>query len=136
MMTNNLPSGYFRDLQLIKESFLPAFDELKSCMEIAAFALSEMEVKPDILDDERYRYVYSVEDVNRLVMRGVPFRDAYKKVGMEIQNGHYQPGEKIVHTHAGSIGNLCLAQIEKKMQLTLRQFKFEKVDKAIHQLLE
>ncbi|MGV8091268.1 MAG: argininosuccinate lyase [Mangrovibacterium sp.] len=135
MMVNNLPSGYFRDLQLVKEGFLPAFDELKSCLEITAFALSEMIVKPDILDDERYRYVYSVEDVNRLVMQGIPFRDAYKKVGMEIQTGNYQPVKKIEHTHAGSIGNLCLAQIQGKMQSTICQFNFEKTDQAINKLL-
>ncbi len=135
MMVNNLPSGYFRDLQLVKESFLPVFDELKSCLEIAAFALSEMVVKEDILDDERYRYVYSVEDVNRLVMQGVPFRDAYRKVGMEIQTGNYEPTRKIEHTHEGSIGNLCLSKIEEKMQFTIGQFNFESTDQAIRKLL-
>ena len=136
MMVNNLPSGYFRDLQLVKENFIPAFDELKSCLEVAAFALSEMVIRPDILDDERYRYIYSAEDVNRLVMQGVPFRDAYKRVGMEIQAGNYQPGRKVEHTHAGSIGNLCLSQIEEKMRMTVSQFNFENVDHAILKLLE
>jgi argininosuccinate lyase len=136
LMVNNLPSGYFRDLQLVKEAFLPAFDELKSCLEIAAFALSEMVVTPGILDDERYRYVYSVDDVNRLVMKGVPFRDAYRQVGMEIQSGNYRPAQKVKHTHAGSIGNLCLSQIEGKMRITVSQFNFEKADQAICKLLE
>lgn len=135
LMVNNLPSGYFRDLQLVKEVFLPAFDELKSCLEIAAFALSEMIVLPDILDDERYRYVYSVEDVNRLVMQGVPFRDAYKQIGLAIQAGEYQPDRKIEHTHEGSIGRLCLSQIEEKMKLTISQFNFKKIDQAIQKLL-
>ncbi|MEN6453230.1 MAG: argininosuccinate lyase [Prolixibacteraceae bacterium] len=135
LITNNLPSGYFRDLQLVKETFLPAFDELKSCMEIAAFALSEMVVKDNILDDDRYRYVYSVEDVNRLVMQGVPFRDAYKKIGMEIQSGSYAPVKKIEHTHAGSIGNLCLSDIEEKMHSVVSQFNFERTERAINKLL-
>jgi argininosuccinate lyase len=135
LITNNLPSGYFRDLQLVKETFLPAFDELKSCMEIAAFALSEMAVKDNILDDDRYRYVYSVEDVNRLVMQGVPFRDAYKKIGMEIQSGNYEPVKKIEHTHAGSIGNLCLSDIEEKMYSVVSQFNFERTERAINKLL-
>ncbi len=135
LMVNNLPSGYFRDLQLIKEVFLPAFDELKSCMEIASFALSEMVVTPNILEDERYKYVYSVEDVNRLVMQGIPFRDAYRKIGMDIREGKYQPVRKIEHTHAGSIGNLCLPEIDKKMQKVLLGFHFERADQAIHILL-
>ncbi|MDD4192688.1 MAG: argininosuccinate lyase [Mangrovibacterium sp.] len=136
LMVNNLPSGYFRDLQLVKEVFLPAFDELKSCIGIAAFALSEIIVRPDILDDERYRYVYSVEDVNRLVREGVPFREAYRRVGLEIQSGNYQPQRKIAHTHEGSIGHLCLPQLVEKMEVTIRQFNFEKIDQAIRKLLD
>ena len=136
MMVNNLPSGYFRDLQIVKEVFLPAFDDLKKCMNIAVFALSEMSIKPDLLKDDRYKYVYSVEDVNRLVMQGVPFRDAYKQVGMEIQAGNYQPEKKITHTHEGSLGNLCLPDISKKMESVVGQFGFEKIDVAFGKLLK
>ncbi len=136
LMVNNLPSGYFRDLQIVKEVFLPAFSDLKSCLEIAAFALSEITVKEGLLDDERYKYVFSVEDVNRLVMQGVPFRDAYKQVGMEIQAGNYQPDKKIEHSHAGSLGNLCLDEISAKMNAVLSQFGFEKMDEALDKLLK
>ena len=136
LMVNNLPSGYFRDLQLVKELFLPAFDELKSCLEIAAFALSEMAVRENILDDERYRYVYSVEDVNLLVMQGVPFRDAYRQVGRKIGSGDYHFEGKVTHTHEGSIGNLCLSRIEEKMTMVISQFHFEKAGQAIQKLLE
>ncbi|MGE4587252.1 MAG: argininosuccinate lyase [Mangrovibacterium sp.] len=136
LMVNNLSSGYSRDMQLIKELFLPVFGEMKSCLEIAAFALSGMEVSRNLLDDERYRYVYSVEDVNRLVMQGVPFRDAYRKVGMEIQSGVYRPCRELKHTHAGSIGNLCLSEIEGKMSKILDGFGFEKLDQALDRLLK
>ncbi|MFV0377349.1 MAG: argininosuccinate lyase [Mangrovibacterium sp.] len=136
LMVNNLPSGYFRDLQIVKEVFLPAFQDLKNCLKIAGFALAEISVKENLLEDERYKYVFSVEDVNRLVLAGVPFRDAYKKVGMEIQAGQYEPGREIVHTHAGSIGNLCLPEIEAKMEAVLAQFNFKKVDDAIANLLK
>ncbi|WP_372773061.1 argininosuccinate lyase [Mangrovibacterium sp.] len=136
LMINNLPSGYFRDLQIVKEVFLPSFKDLKNCLEIANFALSEMSVREDILTDERYKYVYSVEDVNRMVIAGVPFRDAYKKIGMEIQSGTYEPNREIVHTHAGSLGNLCLAEIDAKMKAVRSQFNFEKVDNSIAKLLK
>ncbi|MGD9557660.1 MAG: argininosuccinate lyase [Mangrovibacterium sp.] len=135
LMVNNLPSGYFRDLQLLKEDFLPAFGELKSCMKIAAFALSGMEIRKDILDDERYRYVYSVEDVNRLVMQGIPFRDAYRQVGMQIQEGNYTPDKEIRHTHQGSLGNLCLSGIRAKMDSVIAQFDFDSTNQAISKLL-
>ena len=135
LLTNNLPSGYFRDNQLIKECFIPAFEELNSCLKIATFALSEMKVRQDILQDDRYKYVFSVEDVNKLVTQGVPFRDAYKKVGKEIQDGAYQPCKTVEHTHEGSIGNLCLDKIEQKMYSIVQQFNFEKVDDAIRSLL-
>ena len=135
LLTNNLPSGYFRDNQLIKECFIPAFEELNSCLKIATFALSEMKVRQDILQDDRYKYVFSVEDVNKLVTQGVPFRDAYKKVGKEIQDGAYYPCKTVEHTHQGSIGNLCLDKIEQKMHSIVQQFNFEKVDNAIRLLL-
>ena len=136
LMINNLPSGYFRDLQIVKEVFLPSFQNLKNCLEIANFALSEIAVKENILNDERYKYVYSVEDVNRLVIDGVPFRDAYKKVGLEIQAGNYTPSREIKHTHAGSLGNLCLPEINAKMKAILTQFNFQKVDDSIAKLLK
>ncbi len=136
MMVNNLPSGYFRDLQIVKEVFLPAFEELQSCIHIASFALSEMSVKGDILEDDRYKYVFSVEDVNQLVQNGVPFRDAYKQVGIQIQNGEYEPERKVNHTHAGSLGNLCLKEIEGKMGLVVEGFDFQKVDNALLDLLK
>jgi len=136
LMVNNLPSGYFRDLQIVKEVFLPSFQDLKNCLEIANFALTEIAVKENILNDERYKYVYSVEDVNRLVIDGVPFRDAYKKVGLEIQAGNYNPSREIKHTHAGSLGNLCLPEIDAKMKAILAQFNFEKVDDSIAKLLK
>jgi len=136
LMINNLPSGYFRDLQIVKEVFLPSFRDLENCMEIANFALSEISVKENILNDERYKYVYSVEDVNRLVIDGVPFRDAYKKVGLEIQAGNYSPSREIKHTHAGSLGNLCLPEIDAKMKAILAQFNFKKVDDSIAKLLK
>jgi argininosuccinate lyase len=135
-MTNNLPSGYFRDLQIVKEVFLPAFEELASCMKIANFALGEMKIKADILEDERYRYVFSVEDVNRLVQQGVPFRDAYVQVGKRIEAGGYQPDKRVQHTHAGSLGNLCLPEIQKKMDEDIGSFNFKTMDLAIEKLLK
>lgn len=136
MMINNLPSGYFRDLQLVKEVFLPAFEELQACIRIASFALSEISVKESILEDDRYKYVFSVEDVNRLVQGGVPFRDAYQQVGIRIQKGEYSPRKKVEHTHAGSLGNLCLEEIEIKKELVINNFDFQKVNRALADLLK
>ncbi len=135
LMLNNLPSGYFRDLQIIKEVFLPAFEELLSCIQIANFALGEMKIKENILEDDRYRYLFSVEDVNRLVQQGVPFRDAYIQVGKQIQQGDYQPSHQVNHTHAGSIDNLCLPEIEHKMKQVIDSFNFKGMDSALKQLL-
>jgi argininosuccinate lyase len=134
-MTNNLPSGYFRDLQLIKEIFIPAFEELKSCLSIACFAVSHMNVNEKIMDDNRYENIYSVEEVNRMVVEGIPFREAYQKVGESIKKGTFHPDKTIRHTHQGSIGNLCLAEIELKMEQVLRSFNFEKAEKAFEQLI-
>ena len=136
MMVNNLPSGYFRDLQIVKEVFLPAFEELKSCMKIANFALGEMTIKENILDDDRYAYLFSVEDVNRLVQQGVPFRDAYVQVGKQIQNGDYHPSKQVNHSHEGSIGNLCLPQIQNKMDQVIGLFNFKQMDLAVENLLK
>jgi len=135
LMTNNLPSGYFRDLQILKEVFLPAFQELSDCINIAGFAIDNMKVNPHIMDDDRYKYAYSVEDVNKLVMKGVPFRDAYKQVGGQINSGIYIPTREVNHTHAGSIGNLCLDEIAEKMVAVVEGYEFEQIEKAYSELL-
>lgn len=135
LMTNNLPSGYFRDLQILKEVFLPAFQELNDCISIAGFAIDHMTVNPNLLSDDKYKYVFSVEDVNKLVIQGVPFRDAYKQVGSQINEGKYQPTKEISHTHEGSVGNLCLDQISMRMGKIVQTFDFEQVEKAYSKLL-
>jgi len=135
LMTNNLPSGYFRDLQLIKEVFIPAFAELKSCLTIASFAISNIKVNGKIMEDSRYENIYSVEEVNRKVLQGVPFRDAYRQVGESIKNGTFHPDKNVLHTHEGSIGNLCLPQIREKMEAVLGSFNFSKADKAFELLI-
>jgi argininosuccinate lyase len=135
LMTNNLPSGYFRDLQLIKEVFIPSFAELKSCLTIASFAISNLKVNEHILSDDRYENIYSVEEVNRKVLQGVPFRDAYRQVGESIKNGTFHPDRTISHSHEGSIGNLCLAQIREKMTTVLASFNFKRAEKAFEFLL-
>lgn len=134
-LTNNLPNGYFRDMQLTKELFIPAFQQLNDCLKIAAFALKNLQVNHHILDDDKYRYLYSVEEVNRLVLAGTPFRDAYTEVGSAIEKGSFNPDKSIHHTHEGSIGNLCLDRIEEKMKKVIDDFKFEKATKAIEDLL-
>jgi len=135
LMTNNLPSGYFRDYQILKEIFLPAFEELKECIKIATYAISKVNVKANILDDDKYKYVFSVESVNRMVMQGIPFRDAYKKVGMQIQKGEFKPEGSVEYTHVGSTGNLCLPQIRENFDKTVSEYHFEKVDNAYKKLL-
>jgi argininosuccinate lyase len=132
---NNLPVGYFRDLQIIKEVFLPAFDELKDCLQMAAYIINKMEVREDILDNPMYDAIFSVEEVNRLAAEGMPFRDAYKKVGLDIEAGNFTPNKNIHHTHEGSIGNLCNDRIAKLMDSILEGFNFEKVDKAVEKLI-
>ncbi len=135
LMTNNLPSGYFRDLQIVKEIFLPVFGELIDCLNIASLALENMQVKTDILNQPIYDYLFSVEEVNKLVLCGMPFRDAYKAVGMQIENGTFNPEKKVHHTHEGSIGNLCLGKIAVYKQQVIDSFEFEKVEAAIKKLL-
>jgi len=136
MITNNLPSGYFRDLQIIKEIFVPAFAELTDCLEMSAMMMSQVKVNTNILDDSRYDYLFSVEEVNRLTLAGVPFRDAYKQVGLEIEAGNFKPNKSIKHTHQGSIGNLFNAEISTYKNEILTQFTFDKVRKAEKRLLE
>lgn len=114
LITNNLPSGYHRDLQLIKASIVPAIQELKACLDITIHSLKNVEVNQDILQDKKYDYLFSVETLNKLVLSGMSFRDAYKKIGNDIANGNYTPNKTVEHTHKGSIGNLCLEEIKQK----------------------
>ena len=135
LIMNNLPVGYFRDLQIIKEVFLPAFGELKDCLSMAAYIVNKMEVNEHILDNPVYDPMFSVEEVNDLAAHGMPFRDAYKKVGLEIEAGEFKPRKEIHHTHEGSIGNLCNDQIVALMERTLAEFHFERVERAEKALL-
>lgn len=135
MIMNNLPVGYFRDLQIIKEAFLPAFDELKDCLQMAAYIINKMKVNEHILDNSIYDPMFSVEEVNRLAKEGMPFRDAYKKVGLDIEAGNFTPNKDIHHTHEGSIGNLCNDKIQALMDGVIAGFKFDKMEKAIGDLL-
>lgn len=136
MMTTNLPSGYQRDLQLLKEHLFPAFTTLKNCLQMASLMLSNISVKENILADEKYKYAFSVEEVNKLVLQGVPFRDAYKKVGLDIEAGNFKYDTNLHHTHEGSIGNLMNDKIEASMQQAVAGFNFDKVHEAIEQLLK
>jgi len=135
LMMNNLPVGYFRDLQIIKEVFLPAFDELLDCLRMTAYIINKIEVNDHILDDERYDPMFSVEEVNRLAANGMPFRDAYKKVGLDIEAGRFTPNKAIHHTHEGSIGNLCNDRIEALMNSVLEGFAFDRVKQAEKRLI-
>ena len=119
LLTTNLPSGYHRDLQLTKEVLLPAVETLKSCLEMATESLREIRVRPDILDDPKYDYLFSVDALNELVSSGLPFRDAYRQMAASIENGSYQPVKSASHTHQGSLGNLCLDRIRAKMDQAL-----------------
>ncbi|MBQ5607342.1 MAG: argininosuccinate lyase [Prevotella sp.] len=135
LIMNNLPVGYFRDLQIIKEVFLPAFAELKDCLQMAAYIVNKMEVRDDILDNPMYDLIFSVEEVNRLAADGMPFRDAYKKVGLDIEAGQFVPDKKLRHTHEGSIGNLCNDKIQEVMSGTMNGFNFERMTNAERKLL-
>jgi argininosuccinate lyase len=136
MMTTNLPSGYHREMQLLKELIFPAFAELKSCLQMAHFMLQHIEVKANILDDPRYAYLFSVEEVNRQVLEGVPFRDAYKQVGMAIEQGNFHPHKEVHHTHEGSIGNLGNNHIADAMDNVVQKFNFDHTAEAINNLLK
>ena len=136
LIMNNLPSGYFRDLQIIKEVFLPTFDELKDCLRMVTLMLEHITVNEHILDDSRYDLMFSVEEVNRLATNGMPFRDAYKKVGLDIEAGKFTPTKSVAHTHEGSIGNLCNDRICALMDDVVKSFNFEKVDMAVEKLVK
>ena len=122
LLTTNLPLGYHRDLQLLKDILFPAFGELRRALGMCGFMLGHMRVNPAILDDPKYDYLFTVEDVNRLTLRGVPFREAYRLVGEQVQRGEYRPVKSVHHTHAGSIGNLCTAEIRRKMERVMEEF--------------
>ena len=136
LLFNNLPSGYFRDLQIIKEMFLPAFDELKDCLRMVTHMMREIKVNEHIMDDDKYAPIFSVEEVNRRVLAGVPFRDAYKQVGLEIEAGQFVPNKEVHHTHEGSIGNLCNEQITQLMESVLQGFSFDRVNQAEQSLIK
>lgn len=136
LVMGNLPSGYHREMQILKEILMPAFDEILNCLDMTYFMLSNIEVKENILADEKYDMLFSVERVNELVLQGVPFREAYKIIGNEINGGTYSPNRNLNHTHEGSIGNLCNPQITKMMQEVLSRFNFKKVELAIDNLLK
>lgn len=135
LMTTNLPTGYFRDLQLLKEVLFPAIQLLRECLGMADYMLQHIEVKHDILNDPKYDYLFSVEVVNRLVLSGVPFREAYRQVGLEIEEGIYRPLREVHHTHAGSIGNLCLDRVDALMAEALGRFDFDRFLRAEKELV-
>ena len=136
LIMNNLPVGYFRDLQIIKEVFLPAFDDLKDCLQMAAYIINKIEVNEHILDNPMYDPMFSVEEVNRLAANGMPFRDAYKKVGLDIEAGNFVPDKNIHHTHEGSIGNLMNTEIQQLFNSILSDFHFERMEQAEKSLLQ
>ncbi len=136
MMMNNLPSGYSRDFQLIKGVFMPAFEELIDCLQMTEYIIARTEVNEHIIDDSRYDAMFSVEEVNRRVLSGTSFRDAYKQVGLEIEAGNFVPDKNIHHTHAGSIGNLCNDKIAELMASTINEFHFERAEQAEQKLLK
>lgn len=135
MITGNLPSGYHRDMQLLKEILFPAIRNLKDCLRMVSLMLSHVQVRENILADDKYKFLFSVEEVNKLVLAGVPFRDAYRQVGRDISAGSYEPGRTIQHVHEGSIGNLCLREISAKMEQVLKSFDFSRYHQAIDRLL-
>ncbi len=135
LIINNLPSGYFRDLQILKELFLPLFDELNDCVAMTDMVLQNIEVNRAILDDTKYDYLFTVEEVNKLVLSGIPFREAYRQVAGNVEKGEFIPDKKLLHTHEGSIGNLCLDKISEKIRTTIEKFKFVEIHQAIENLL-
>ena len=123
LLTTNLPVGYHRDLQLLKDILFPATAEIRRTLRMADFMLVRLKVNDHILDEKKYDYLFTVEDVNRLVLQGVPFREAYRRVGMAVQRGEYRPTREVHHTHEGSIGNLCTAEIRRKMETVMQEFE-------------
>lgn len=136
LISGNLPSGYFRDMQIIKEVFIPLFDEIKDCIDITTYAIENIEVERDIMSDPRYKYAFSVEEVNRRALAGTPFRDAYRQVGIEIEQGNFDFHGTLHHTHEGSIGNLCNDKIRAKMDRITSRFTFQQVHDALNKLLK
>ena len=132
----NLPSGYHRDFQIIKQDFLPCFDELKSCLQMTNLMLENIIIKDKILEDDKYKLLFTVESVNDLVNKGMPFRDAYIKVGNEVENGSYKKPKKINHTHEGSIGNLCNQEIKNNMKKIVQQFPIFEIEEKIRKLVK
>ncbi|HOO10431.1 MAG TPA: argininosuccinate lyase, partial [Cyclobacteriaceae bacterium] len=135
LATSNLPSGYHRDLQLLKEKLFPAFGQIMDCLQMVRLMLSHIEVKEGLLEDEKYKYLFSVEEVNQLVLQGIPFRDAYGRVGQSIERGEFKPIGKIHHTHEGSMGNLCNDEISKMMDKEIQSFQFDVANGKVAQLL-
>lgn len=135
LATTNLPSGYHRDLQLVKEMLFPVFQHLKDCISMTQLMLENIQVKRDILEDDQYKFLFSVEEVNKLVLSGMPFREAYQKVGRDIEQGNYSPERNVNHTHEGSIGNLCTSEITGMMKEALAKFRFERVHETVQKLL-
>ncbi len=135
LMTSNLPSGYHRDLQLIKEHIIPTFGNLQACLQMTGLMLSNIQVKKDILKEEKYAFLFSVEEVNKLVMQGMPFRDAYKKTGLDIEQGKFSHSVSPEHSHQGSIGNLCNEQVQHAMDDIIQKFNFTRAKIALQQLL-
>jgi argininosuccinate lyase len=136
MLLINLPSGYHRELQLLKESLFPALAELKDCLQMMAFMLPNLQVRDHIMEDEKYKYAFSVDAVNASVLEGMPFRDAYKKVGESIEAGTFAIPEKVTHTHEGSIGNLCTQEISVLMEGVIADFNFERANRALEELVK
>ena len=136
MMSTNLPSGYHRDFQLLKEHIIPAFENLRACISMAQLMLQNIQVNKDILDDEKYKYLFSVEEMNKLVLQGVPLRDAYKKIAADIESGNFAYNTNVNHTHEGSIGNLQNPAIRQIMDNVISRFNFDKVNEALQKLLE
>jgi argininosuccinate lyase len=135
LVTANLPSGYHRDMQVLKEIIFPAFQTLKDCLQMAGLMLTNIQVKDDLLGDEKYKYLFSVEEVNKLVLQGVPFRDAYKQVGKQIEEGKFLPASQLDHTHEGSMGNLCSEEIKNNFDTVVGEFDFDRVEGAVRKLL-
>lgn len=135
LITNNLPSGYFRDLQIIKELFIPMFDELIECIRMTRYIIEKVEINTQILDDKKYQAIFSVEEVNKQVLSGIPFRDAYKNIGLAIEKGDFHPDTSISHTHEGSIGNLCNEEINALMNEIISAFNFKSIQEAEAKLL-